>query len=76
MVMSTTKVIKPAIIIATSVYVGLLIALLFYSIVHNVVGGSESLTKAYIANVFGLIVWAASALLIGKFIEEQTARKK
>jgi hypothetical protein len=60
--MSTTKVIKPAIIIATSV--------------HNVVGGSESLTKAYIANVFGLIVWAASALLIGKFIEEQTARKK
>ena len=74
--MSAIKIIKPLIIIVTSVYVGLLVGFLAYSVVHNLVGGSESLTKAYISNISGLIVWAASALLIGKFIEEQTARKK
>lgn len=71
--MSTTKVIKPTIIIVTSVYLGLLLALLAYSIVHNLVGGSESIIKAYISNLSGLIVWAGSGLFIGRFIEEQTA---
>ena len=74
--MSATKVVKPAIIVATSVYVGMLIAFLAYSIAYGLIGGSDSLVKAYLTNLTGLIVWAGSALLIGKFIEEQTARKK
>lgn len=74
--MPTVKVVRAALIIFTSVYVGMLIAFVAYSVAYNLFSGSESLVRAYLTNLTGLIVWAGTALLIGKFIEEKTEKKK
>ena len=67
---STTKMI----IFLTSLYVGLLVAFLAYSIAANLLG-ELSMTKSYIANLTGLVVWASSAFFIGQFIEVKVHEK-
>lgn len=72
--MSVRKSTTKAIIFATSLYVGLLIAFLAYSIAANLLG-ELSMTKSYIANLTGLVVWVSSAFFIGQFIEVRVHEK-
>ena len=67
---STTK----TIIFLTSLYVGLLIAFLAYSIAANLLG-ELTMTKSYLANLTGLVVWASSAFYISQFMEIKVYEK-
>lgn len=72
--MSIRKTTAKAITFLTSLYVGLLIAFLAYSIAANLLG-ELSMTKSYIANLTGLVVWTSSAFFIGQFIEVKVHEK-
>ncbi len=69
------KIVRSFLIIFTSVYIGILLALLTYTLVWPLLGGPYSFVREYFASFVALVVWAVSALSIGSFIEMKTHKK-
>lgn len=73
--MPVVKIVRLALIVSTSVFIGILLALLVYVWTHALLTGPYTLVREYFASFVALVVWAVSAILIGSFIENKTHKK-
>lgn len=73
--MPWVKTIRIILILLTAVYIGSLLAFLAYIWTRGMLGGSYSFVREYFAGFVGLIVWSASSLSIGSYIEKKTQKK-
>ena len=71
---SSIRIFRATLIVFASVYIGSSLAFLTYYLMNSILSGSYSLVKDYFSGFIAIIVWTASSLLVGSFIELKTQK--